>query len=134
MHRLVCLLVLAGCPAPSSRYVVADVTAARVPLQGALVAADCGTAYNPAQRTGEDGRARVRVWNEDSRTCSLIVAKPGYPTVETGPVNVCPAGACAPARIDLAASSHETTFEPAPTPVTREYAQPTGRRALEVAQ
>jgi hypothetical protein len=131
MRRLVCLVLLAGCPAPS-RYVVADVTVARVPLQGALVAADCGTPYNPAQRTGDDGRARMRVWNDDSHTCSLTVAKPGYPTIETGPVNVCPSGACAPTRIDLAAAPEAA--EPAPTPVTRDYARPTGRRPLEVAE
>ena len=128
MQRLLWLLVLAGCPA-SSRYIVADVTASRTPLHGALVAADCGTPYSPAQRTDEDGRARMRVYTE-GHTCSLLVAKPGYPTVETGPVNICPAGACAPTRVDLAAPVTATV-----TPARRpEVAAPIGRRPLEVAQ
>ena len=124
MQRLVWLFLLAGCPAPS-RYVVADVTAARVPLPGALVAADCNGARF-AQRTDEDGRARVRVAT-DRHACSLLVAKPGYRTVETGAVDICPAGACAPTRVDLAAPSRP--FVP-----VREYARPTGHRPLEVAQ
>jgi hypothetical protein len=98
MHRLALLLALAGCPTPG-RYIVTDVTAARAPLPGALVAADCGTPYHPTQRTDEDGRARVRV--VDRERCSLLIAKPGYPTVLTGPVDVCPAGTCAPTRVDL---------------------------------
>lgn len=98
MHRLCLTLFLAACPAPG-RYIVADVTAARAPLPGALVAADCGTAESPSQRTDEDGRARLRV--ADRTSCALLVAKPGYPTVVTGPVNVCPGGACAPTRVDL---------------------------------
>jgi hypothetical protein len=103
MHRhCLLLLALAGCPAPG-RYIVADVTAARAPLAGALVAADCGTPHNPAQRTDEDGRARVRV--ADRETCALLVAKPGYPTVLTGPVNVCPPGACPPTHVDLGAGA-----------------------------
>lgn len=121
MQRLVLVFLLAGCPAPS-RYVVADVTAARVPLAGALVAADC-TGARFAQRTDEDGRARVRiVGNRDA--CSLLVAKPGYRTVETGAVDICPPGACAPTRIDLGGP---------PRPIAP-YAPPTERRPLEVAQ
>jgi hypothetical protein len=125
MHRLLCLFLLAGCPA-QSRYITADVTAARVPLNGALVAADCGVA-RPAQRTDEDGRARLRVYDE-AHECSLLVAKPGYPTVVTGPVDVCPAGACPPTRIDLS-----TPREFVPMPV-RESATSTSRRPLEVAR
>ena len=124
MQRLLWLFLLAGCPA-SSRYIVADVTAARVPLHGALVSASCGAPYELAQRTDEDGRARMRVFT-DGNTCSLRVAKPGYPTLETGPVNVCPAGACAPTRVDLA---------PIATPtVRREISRPSAHRPLEVAQ
>jgi len=100
------MFALAGCPAPS-RYVVADVTAARAPVAGALVAADCGSQNperrDPAQRTDEDGRARLRM--ATGSNCSLLVAKPGYPTVTTGPVSVCPAGTCAPTQIDLLAPS-----------------------------
>ena len=99
MHRLLWLSLLAGCPATSSRYIVADVTAGRAPVAGALVAAACGPGAGPAQRTDEDGRARLRVF--DDRTCSLLVAKPGYPTVQTGPVDICSGAACPPARVDL---------------------------------
>lgn len=126
MQRLVWLFVLAGCPASSSRYVVADVTAARAPLHGALVAANCGAPYSSAQRTDEDGRARLRVFTEGN-TCALLVAKPGYPTVETGPVNICPAGACAPTRVDLAPIA-------APPVPRRETARPSAQRPVEVAQ
>ena len=105
MQRLLLLFALTGCPS-HSRYVVADVTAARVPVQGALVAAECGEHHNAALRTDEDGRARIRMYHDSDR-CSLVVAKPGLPTVETGAVNVCPtATACAPARIELVAPSH----------------------------
>ena len=125
MQRLLWLFLLAGCPS-SSRYIVADVTAARAPLHNALVSADCGQPYSPAQRTDEEGRARLRVFTE-TNTCSLLVAKPGYPTVETGPVNVCSAGACAPTRVDLAYD------QPIAPPRPRESVRPTGR-PLEVAQ
>ena len=130
MHRLALVFALAGCPAPS-RYVIADVTAARVPLPGALVATDCGAAYNPAQRTDEDGRARVRMF--EGTSCSLLVAKPGYPTVVTGPVSVCPAGTCPPTQIDLTPNPNPRPAR-APTPTEREYALPTGPRPMEVAQ
>ena len=99
MKKLVCLIALAGCPAPE-RYVVADVTANRRPVEDALVAASCGTNQNAAIRTDADGHARMRVAAD---RCSLVVAKPWFPTVETGPANVCPTPmACAPMRVDLA--------------------------------
>ena len=128
MQRLALFFALAGCPAPS-RYVIADVTAHRVPVAGALVATECGATYNPAQRTDEDGRARVRMFENTS--CSLLVAKPGYPTVVTGPVSVCPGATCPPTRIDLAPGPRPTL---APTPTEREDALPTGPRPMEVAQ
>ena len=121
MQRLFVLVVLAGCPAPA-RYVVADVTAARAPVPNALVAAACGAHRHAAQRTDEEGRARLRV--AEGGDCSLLVAKPGFPTVETGPVSVCPSGACAPTRIDLTSR---------PAPIAREDA-PLGPRPLEVAR
>jgi hypothetical protein len=120
MQRLLWLLVLAGCPAPA-RYVVADVTAARAPVQGALVAAECGP-HRAARRTDEDGRARVEV-AQSARDCALLVAKPGLPTVETGPVNTCPtADACVPTRVDLTPS------------FARPIERPTGRAPMEVAE
>lgn len=130
MHRLAYLVfVLAGCPAPG-RYVVADVTAHRVPVQGALVATNCGTPHGDvAQRTDEEGRARMRVKAENVNRCSLLVAKPGLPTVETGPVNVCPtATACEPTRIEM-------TYAPRPAArVIEEAPTRVDRRPLEVAQ
>ena len=100
MQRLLWLFLLGGCPAPM-HYVVADVTASRAPVQGALVAADCGASHRAAQRTDEDGRARVRITGE-VRGCSLVVGKPGLPTVETGAVSACPTPyACPPTRVDL---------------------------------
>jgi hypothetical protein len=126
MQRLWLVLALAGCPAPS-RYIIADVTASRVPVPGALVAADCGNPHEPALRTDEDGRARMMV--NDRQNCSLLVAKPGYPTVTTGPVNVCPSGACTPTRIDLAPRT-PAVVRSAPPRIEPEMP----RRPLEVAQ
>jgi hypothetical protein len=118
MQRLLWLFLLAGCPS-SSRYVVADVTVAHVPVQGAMVAADCGN-DRAARRTDEDGRARVPILSSTSRDCSLVVAKPGLPTVEVAPVSSCPtATACPPTRIDLAPSVQ---------------ANPYARNPMEVAQ
>jgi hypothetical protein len=98
MKQLLCLFALAGCPA-APRYVVADVTANHRPVEDALVAASCGSNQNAALRTDEDGHARLRVYSD---RCSLVVAKPGFPTVETGPTNVCPTPtACAAMRVDL---------------------------------
>lgn len=104
MHRLLWILVLAGCP-PPPRYIRTDVTAARAPVAGALVAATCTTARDPAhrypaKRTDDAGRARVPVYAAD-QGCTLLVAKPGYATVETGPVDVCPGHACPPVQVEL---------------------------------
>jgi hypothetical protein len=121
MQRLLWLFLLAGCP-PPPRYVVADVTAGHRPLEGALVVTRCGDAQRDAAlRTDEDGIARVQVFRDD---CSLLVAKPGYPTVETGPVNVCPnIYACSPMRVDL-------TMPPYANPIDTRYARP----PMEVAR
>jgi hypothetical protein len=138
MKRLLWFAVIAlgGCPAPA-RYVVADVTAARVPVEGAVVAAECGQYKNAAQRTDDLGRARLRV-AEGADYCSLVVAKPGYETVETGPVNMCPtAAACQPTRIDFVSERAEYV-RPVPMPMPP-YAQPPMHRPVpaignEVAQ
>jgi hypothetical protein len=131
MQRLLyfAVVALAGCPAPG-RYVVADVTASRRPVEGALVAASCGDRYaNAATRTDDGGRARMRVPSTSSY-CSLTVAKPGLPTVETGPVNVCPTtGACTPTRVDLRTAFARPFDAPTPTETTMEYA-PAPRRPL----
>jgi hypothetical protein len=133
MHRLLWLCLLAGCPAPS-RYVVVDVTAQRVPVANALIAVDCQGPLQGAQRTDEDGRARVRVF-DDGRDCSVLVAKPGYPTVLSGDVSVCSAGSCPPSYVDLA-------MPPIVAPLAPRISRPApprevpviGRRPLEVAQ
>ena len=104
MQKLFCfaLLALTWCP-PPARYIVADVTAARAPVEGAMVAAECGEHHKAALRTDDEGRARMRVYHSTDQ-CSLTVAKPGFPTVETGLVNVCPTpGACTPTHVELAA-------------------------------
>ena len=133
MQRLIWLCLLAGCPAPS-RYVVVDVTAARVPVQNALVTVDCQGPLQGAQRTDEDGRARVRVL-DDGRDCSLLVAKPGYPTVQTGDVSVCSAGACPPSYVDLAEPPIVAPLAPRLSrPPPREDVPLVGHRPLEVAQ
>lgn len=129
MHRLLWLCLLAGCP-PQSRFVVVDVTAQRAPVQNALVAVDCQGPIQGAQRTDEEGRARVRVY-DDGRECTLLVAKPGYPTVQTGDVSVCSGGGCPPSRVDLSTPTAPIVITPAPR---RDYATPIGRRPLEVAQ
>lgn len=143
MQRLLWLVLLAGCPA-QNRYVVADVTSNQQPVQGALVAVDCGESahheYRGALRTDEDGRARVRVY-QGGNHCGVLVAKPGYETVTSGPVNICPTtGACAPTRIDLA-SAFIGRLEPRierrvdrPVVIEPQPYATEPRRAMEVAQ
>jgi hypothetical protein len=99
------LPALAGCPA-STRFLVADVTSAHAPVEGALVAADCGQPRQAALRTDDTGRARLSLFGAqvDAARCVLTVAKPGYATVETGGANLCTSGACTPMRVELAAT------------------------------
>lgn len=87
---VIALTMAAGCPAPS-RYIVADVSAKRAPVEDALVAADCdpGTIHS-ARRTDERGRARVRVGaGRESDRCVVTVAKPGYRTIERRGASAC---------------------------------------------
>jgi hypothetical protein len=89
MHRVLLLVALGGCPARPS-YLVTDVYSYDRPLQGALVAAHCATERGPAQRTDDAGRARLPVrLRTRAADCTLIVAKPGYATVELPAGHVC---------------------------------------------
>ena len=100
VRLLLFVSLLAGCPAPL-RYVVVDVTAHGAPVPGALVAVSCADPrYGTALRTDDDGRAAVMVGEGSS--CRAFVAKPGYPTVETGLASACwTATVCAPTRVEL---------------------------------
>jgi hypothetical protein len=105
MVRLLWLALLAGCPA-APRYIVADVYGSAGPLQSALVASHCaGARANSAARTDEDGRARLAVRHEVAQ-CGLLVAKPGYTTVEITGVHACSKpSSCPPVPVQLEESA-----------------------------
>ena len=105
--RFVMLLSLAGCP-PPPQYYVADVisSAARAPVEDALVAADCGRYEQAARRTDDRGRARLTLGGKvDPAHCTVTVAKPGYHSVETAVAATCTdVTACPPTLIWVDAS------------------------------
>jgi len=130
MPRLLYLALfsLAGCP-PPPRYVVADVYAANLPVQDAMVAAECGRQRDAALRTDDTGRVRLPINGRVAADrCVLTIAKPGYRTVETGGVHLCTkATACPPIFVQL----FEAYGLPPTTAVSpHPYASP----AAEVAQ
>lgn len=104
MQRLTCLLLVAlgGCP-EAPRYVVTDVYVHRAPVEGALVAADCGHASRLALRTDDTGRARLALRGAPSGDrCTLTVAKPQLRTVEITGVSTCTAPlACPPMAVEM---------------------------------
>lgn len=100
MQRLLCLVVLAlaGCP-PPPRYAVVDVYDPR-PVQDAMVAAECGKYTGAAMRTDDAGRARLPITGVfPADRCVLTVAKPGYPTLEIGAVQLCSSPSACPSTI-----------------------------------
>lgn len=101
MVRVLWLVLLAGCPA-APRYVVADVFGPAGPLEGALVASHCtGVTYHSAARTDDEGRARLAMRHEAAR-CGLLVAKPGFSTVEITGVHACSKpSSCPPVPVQL---------------------------------
>jgi hypothetical protein len=102
--RLLVLAALAGCP-PPPRYLVADVYAANAPVEHAMVAATCGgkSPRGVARRTDETGRARLELRGDmPASECSLTIAKPGFPTIETRHASTCTSVAnCPPLAIFL---------------------------------
>jgi hypothetical protein len=118
-------LALAGCP-PPMKYVVADVTSPQAPVEGALVAADCGNERTDAMRADEYGRVRMALPGRvDASHCTLTVAKPGFATLETPPgsINMCTApNACPPTPVRLL----ESSMWLAPAPRSRTYSNAPG--------
>jgi hypothetical protein len=100
---LILSLALGGCPA-GPRYLIADVHAQRVPVEGALVAADCGKVSKKAMRTDDSGRARLALHGTAPNAgCTVTVAAPSLPTVEVAGAGTCTAPlACPPIVVDLA--------------------------------
>jgi hypothetical protein len=112
MKRLLWLLALAGCPAEMP-FVVTDVHVAGRPVADALVGVYCagsprrdtlGVTGGTAQRTDETGRARLRMpYGALAGDCTVTVAKPGLPTIESRGANACSSPVECPALdIDLA--------------------------------
>jgi hypothetical protein len=82
VQRLAFAVLLAGCP-PPPRYAVVVAPA------DALVALSCGPT-STATRTDDLGRARLVVHGDvDPAACTLVVGKPGLPTVERSGVELC---------------------------------------------
>lgn len=124
MHRLLYVLLLAGCP-PPPRYAVVTIHDPS-PVANALVAAECG-AYSAATQTDDAGYARLALpYDAPDDRCTLTVAKPGYRTGRTNIVQLCTnATACPPIVIDFIAAysfAMPRTFRARPS--ERTYAQP----------
>jgi hypothetical protein len=138
MYRFFWLVALAGCPAEAP-FVVTDVHVAGRPVADALVGIYCageprrdtlGATAGSAVRTDDTGRARLRVpLGVLAGDCTVTVAKPGFPTVESRGANACSSPVECPAlAIDLAADdvpgfdTEAPAIEP-PRP-TRDFARP----------
>jgi hypothetical protein len=100
MRYLLCL-ALAGC-FPPPQYLAADVTVHRMPVAGALVAADCvdGTA---AGLTDERGYVQLALHgNIDAARCRITIAAPTLPTFASTGASLCTAPhACPTMAVDL---------------------------------
>lgn len=98
------LVALGGCPA-GPRYLIADVVAHEAPLEGALVAAECGKLSRAALRTDDRGRARVSMRGaEAGASCTVTVAAPHHATVAVPAAGTCTAPlACPPIVVDVTA-------------------------------
>ena len=96
--------MLGGCPA-GPRYLIADVKAHEAPLEGALVAAECGKLSRAALRTDDRGRARLSMrGTEANASCTVTIAAPRYSTVAMPAAGTCTAPlACPPIVVDLTA-------------------------------
>jgi len=95
------MLSLAGCP-PPPQYYVADVisSAARAPVEDAVVAADCGHYDQAARRTDDRGRARLVFRGKvDPARCTITVAKPGYHSADTAVAATCTDVTACPATL-----------------------------------
>lgn len=134
-------LALGGCP-PPAKYLITDVTAHRVPVADALVAADCGSDdSDAAMRTDADGRARLLFRRSvDASKCSITVAKEGFPTVEATGISICSTPACPATHVELDRPLARSVDGGAPraNPFAvpedpREYAVP-ARKSMEVAR
>jgi hypothetical protein len=99
--RWLLLLPLAGCPGPN-QYLVADVTAHHVPVEGALVTAQCGE-YRSVRRTDDTGRARLMLPGDaDAARCDVTIAAPQLPTFEAYGASLCTApNACPPLAVEM---------------------------------
>lgn len=123
MRSLLLLVLLGGCP-PPSQYLITDVTAAGAPVADALVAAECGNpARDAALRTDQDGRARLTFRSRvDASTCTVTVAKSGFPTLEAINLSICSTPACPATHVEL---GELREVEPvSELPVPRDYAEP----------
>ena len=119
--RWLLLLSLAGCPGPN-QYLVADVTAHRVPVEGALVTAQCGESRS-VRRTDDTGRARLMLPDDaDASRCAVTIAAPPLPTFETYGASLCTApNACPTLAVDMLGDMLGGTLQREPQ---RDYARP----------
>jgi hypothetical protein len=128
MRRILCFLLLTGCP-PPPRYAVIQVHDP-APVGDALVAADCGQFRRAAMRTDDSGFARLPLGDEvPAEHCVVTVAKPGYHTAEVSGVQLCTSPACPPLMVELVSAVSFALPRPAPAPVLvapapRTYAAP----------
>ena len=103
--RLAFLLLLpavaAGCPHPQIH--VADVTTKTTVISDALVVAHCRETVHASGRTDRNGRATLKIFSPgDPEDCQIVVAKPGFETLEQQGASLCQEGkTCPPTRYIL---------------------------------
>ncbi|HEY4177455.1 MAG TPA: hypothetical protein VGM90_11500 [Kofleriaceae bacterium] len=142
MSHLAAVFLLGGCP-PPAHYLTADVTMARMPVEGALVAGECGFSHS-AKITNAEGRARLRFYGDvDAGKCVVTVGVPDVLPIESHDASLCTApDACPPLTFvfsDIPNATPYVTSEndrgrsyPSPTEIARPYATPPHR--AEVAR
>lgn len=83
---------------------IANVAAYRMPVEGALVAAECGNAKS-ARLTDDRGHAQLVLHDDrhDASKCVVTVAEPSLPTVRFSGASTCTAPlACPTMFVELA--------------------------------
>lgn len=116
-------VLLCGCP-PPAHYLTADVTMARTPVAGALVAGECGTSHS-AKVTNAEGRARLRFFGDvDAGKCVVTVGVPELPPIESHDASLCTApDACPALQFDFADIPNATPFITSENDRGRSYAR-----------
>ncbi len=112
------LLVLAGCPAKATHFMVVNVRSGDRPVADALVVVTCALPPVFARRADRAGVAELPVTDGlDARRCAVLAAQPGYRTAQAPAAAPCsPLAACQPLRIQLEALVAPSPVAPVSVP------------------